>query len=284
MGAPSDLVVTSTQNGVTTLTMNMPARLNGWTFEMMAALRSALDHAATDEATRVVILTGTDPYYCAGVNLSATVQPFRPAALHAAIVEHNQRLFEMFLDSAKPILIAANGPAIGAAVTSATLCDAIIASERAMFSTPFAALAVPPEGCSSVMFPALMGEANAARMLGDEGWKPTAAEAHEAGLIDRVVPHETLLAEAQDWAEEWIASGAQRRFRGGLTLQQLKAINAQESVAVADAFLGGPFLWRQFRFLWRKKKWVPAVIFFCVGVTRPLWALFLPPLQRGDPG
>ena len=52
----------------------------------------------------------------------------------------------------QPILIAANGPAIGACVTSATLCDGILASEKATFNVPFAALGITPEGCSSVHF------------------------------------------------------------------------------------------------------------------------------------
>ena len=56
--------------------------------------------------------------------------------------------FDMFLDFPKPIIAAINGPAIGASVTSATLCDAIImAEEGATLSTPFARLGVPPEGC-----------------------------------------------------------------------------------------------------------------------------------------
>jgi enoyl-CoA hydratase/carnithine racemase len=60
-----------------------------------------------------------------------------------------RELFAMFLDFPKPIVVAVNGPAIGAAVTSATLCDAIFCSTTATFVTPFAALGLPPEGTSS---------------------------------------------------------------------------------------------------------------------------------------
>ena len=56
-----------------------------------------------------------------------------------------------------------------------------------------ARLGVPPEGCSSVHFARIMGEANAERMLGKEGWKPIAHEAKEVGLIKEVVPHDRLL-------------------------------------------------------------------------------------------
>ena len=278
--ASSDLILWSTLNGVTTLTMNMPARLNGWTLPMMEALKAAFGRAALDAETQVVILTGADPYYCAGVNLSSTIQLGHPRALHAAIVEHNEALFEAFLGFAKPILVAANGPGIGASVTAATLCDGIIASERATFSTPFAALGVTPEGCSSLLFARLMGAQTAARMLGEEGWKPTAAEAHEAGLVQWLAPHDELLTEAQRIAEGWIAEGAVRTFRGEADLETLREVNARESVGVANSFLGGPFLKGQFRFLWRKKKRGPAMMFLTLWLTRPLWGLLLSGQKR----
>lgn len=268
-------ILTHESDGVTTLTMNRPARLNGWTLEMMDALRKALDAAAVDAETGVVILTGTDPYYCAGVNLSSTLRPAHPRRMRALIIQHNQALFDMFLDFPKPLLVAVNGPAIGASVTSATLCDGIIASEKATFSTPFAALGIPPEGCSSVQFARIMDEKSAARMLGEEGWKPTAQEALEAGLIQWTAPHEKLLEEARRIALEWIAKDAKRRFRGGSNREELKAVNASESIALADAFLGTAFIHGQFRFLWRKRKWGPAATFLAMLVTRPLWSRLL---------
>jgi len=263
------------QDGVTTLTMNTPERLNGWTLKMMDALKEGFRVAARDDDTSVLVLTGADPYYCAGVNLSATLRPMHPRKLRAMIVELNQALFDTFLDFPKPLLVAVNGPAIGASVTSATLCDGIIASEKATFSTPFAALGVPPEGCSSVHFARIMGQANADRMLGEEGWKPTAEEALEAGLIQWVAPHDTLAAEAERIALEWVASGSVRSFRGGSERDELKAVNASESAKLADAFLSAPFIKAQFKFLWSKKKWGPAAMFLTMLISRPLWARLL---------
>jgi enoyl-CoA hydratase/carnithine racemase len=270
----SELILSSTLNGVTTLTMNMPKRLNGWTAEMMVALMANLTRAADEEATRVVILTGADPYYCAGVNLGSTMRLGHPRTLHAMIVEHNQALFEAFLNFPKPILIAANGPGIGACVTSATLCDGIIASEKATFSTPFARLGLPAEGCSSVHFERLMGKANAERMLGPEGWKPTGAEALEVGLVQWVAAHDALLADAQKIAEGWVEAGKKREYRGA-DLADLLAVNRTESVAVADAFLDRPFLKGQFEFLWKKKKRAPSMIFMMLWLTHPLWSRLL---------
>ena len=252
--------------------MNMPKRLNGWTGPMMDALKAALLEAAEDDACKALILTGADPYYCAGVNLGATIQLSHPKKLHAMIVEHNQQLFEAFLRFPKPILIAANGPAIGACVTSATLCDGVIASEKATFSTPFAALGVAAEGCSSVHFERLMGPGPTRRMLGEEGWKPTGTEAARVGLIQWVVPHDQLLAEAQKIAEGWVAEGKERSFRGGSTLDELLAVNARESVEVADSFLARPFLKGQFKFLWKKKKRAPALTFLTLWLSQPIWS------------
>ncbi len=266
---------THKRDGVTTLTMNTPERLNGWTMEMMDAFKEGFRVAALDDETRVLIFTGADPYFCAGVNLSATLRPGHPRKVRALIVEHNQAVFDAFLDFPKPLLVAVNGPAIGASVTSATLCDGIIASDKATFSTPFVALGLPPEGCSSVHFARIMGQANAERMLGKEGWKPTAEEALEAGLINWVAPHDKLGEEAQRIAQQWIASEAKRSFRAGSKREELKAINARESVTLADAFLSTPFLKAQLRFLWSKKKRGTAAMFLAMLVSRPLWSRLL---------
>ena len=239
---------------------------------MLDALQATMSAAATDAATKVLILTGTDPYYCAGVNLSGAFQLAHPRKMHANIVQRNEALFNLFLDFPKPILVAVNGPAIGASVTSATLCDAIIASEKATFSTPFAALGVPPEGCSSILFERLIGKRNAARMLGPEGWRPTAQEALDTGLIHKVVAHDALQTEARRMAEQWVDEGVTRHFRGNSQLDELKAVNRRESVQIADAFLGVPFLKAQLKFLSAKKKWRAAAIFLALLALRPIWS------------
>lgn len=271
-GASKELILTSNEDGVTTLIMNNPKRLNGWTAPMLEALTTAFTTAAADEHTKALILTGADPYYCAGVNLGGALKLGHPRALHAMIVEHNQALFELFLSFPKPILIAANGPAIGACVTSATLCDGIIASEKATFSTPFAALGVASEGCSTVHLARLIGEESAQRMLGVEGWKPNADEALSVGLVQWRVAHEDLLSEAQTIAAGWVKDGRERTFRGGSTKEELLAVNATESIAVADSFLARPFLKGQFKFLWRKKKRAPALTFMTLWLTQPVWS------------
>ncbi len=273
---PADLLLSKTEDGVTTLTMNHPARLNGWTMEMIDALEAGLARAGKDEATKVLILTGTGDYYSAGVNLGGSLKLEHPKKLHEFIVEKNKALFQMFIDFPKPILIAVNGPAIGAPVTSATLCDGVIASEKATFSTPFARLGVTPEGCSSVVFPRLLGTKNARRMLEDEGWKPSAREAEESGLIQWVAPDDALLDEAKTIARQWIEEGRERTYPLGMTREELSKINARESLELATAFLSPPFLMGQAKFLWSKKKRPLALMFLGLRVTHPAWSRLLP--------
>ena len=199
--ASSDLVLTEKAGRVSRLTMNNPSKLNGWTVSMLGALFKSLDDLAEDEDTEVVVLTGMDPYYCAGASLSEHFRLMHPRKFHAFIAENNERLFGKFLNFPKPILIAANGPAVGGAVTSALLCDGrwsvrvlrhiskcpagIIASERATFHANFKQLAVSPEGCSTVHLQRIVGARAADKML-THGVKIGAEEALEIGLPARI--------------------------------------------------------------------------------------------------
>ncbi|GAB3528434.1 enoyl-CoA hydratase-related protein [Photobacterium alginatilyticum] len=265
-------LLTRLTDGVLIMTMNRPKKLNGWTLDMMDALGEAFVKANTNEAVKAVVLTGSGNYYSAGVNLGGSLKLMHPKKLRELIVKNNKALFELFLNCEKPLLIAVNGPAIGASVTASTLANSIIASENATFSTPFAALGITPEGCSSVHFPRLMGEKNAQRMLGSEGWKPKATEALEAGLVQRVVPHEQLMDEAERIARGWVINQEPRQFMAGSQLDDLKTANARESEQLADAFLGADFLREQSRFLWSKKKYAPSMMFFSLWSLRPFWA------------
>eukprot|EP00092_Neocalanus_flemingeri_P080239 GFUD01100074.1.p1 GENE.GFUD01100074.1~~GFUD01100074.1.p1 ORF type:complete len:305 (+),score=107.79 GFUD01100074.1:55-969(+) len=266
------LVFSSTKNKVTTLTMNDPKKLNGWSGPMMLTLQDRFLQHAADPDTKVVILTGADPYYCAGVNLASTIQPMHPKKLHTMIRTSNQAVFDSFLDFPKPILIAANGPAIGACVTSASTCDAILASEKATFLVPFAKLSIPPEGCSSVHFERMLGKEAARKML-EDGWKPSAAEAKEIGLVQDVVQHDQLMVRAQELAEQWVAAGKVKEIPAGGSVEEYKAVNAKESLELADAFLSYPFLDAQYNFL--KSKGKSATVFMVLKTLRPVWSKLL---------
>lgn len=243
--------------------------------DMMESLKEAFSLANTDENVKAIILTGVGKYYSAGVNLAGTLKVMPPKALHGLIVKNNQRLFEVFLNCEKPLLVAINGPAIGASVTSATLANCIVAADNATFSTPFSALGITPEGCSSYHFPRLLGEENCQRMLGKEGWKPTAEEALTVGLVQKVVPQALLMEEANRIAQDWITNKEERQFLANSSLKALQAANTSESVQLADAFMSAAFLKAQARFFFTKKKYAPSITFCMLWALRPLWARFL---------
>ena len=270
----SELVLTATRNQVTTLTMNSPAKLNGWTVPMVDNIAKLLEDHGKAPETKAVILTGSDPYYCAGAELSKMIRIMNPKKLHRQRTEYNAFLFNIFLDFPKPILIAVNGPAIGAAVTSAALCDGIIASEKATFLTPFGRLGVPGEGCSTVHFERILGKEAADRML-KEDWEVSAEDARRIGLVSEVVPHKELMERAQMIAESWVAEGRERRILGGGQRQEYKEINAAESVKVADAFLSYDFLDGQYWFLTSKGKIKDARVFWIMKTFHPFWSKFL---------
>ena len=269
-----DLLVLSTKNKVTTVTMNNPKKLNGWTVAMCNSMFETFDKLANDDQTKVMILTGSDPYYSAGAALSENITPMHPRKLHNMIVDNNEKLFNTFLDFPKPILVAANGPAIGATVTSAALCDGILASEQATFITPFARLCVSAEGCSSVHFERMMGQEAAERML-LRGEKISAAEALNIGLVSEVVTHTELLARAQQLAETWVSQGRRRTIPGNQDVSEYKKVNRRESVQVADSFLSHNFLDNQVTFLRSKGKGREARVFWILKTLRHIWSKLL---------
>ena len=271
----SSLVVTTTANAVRTIRMNKPKKLNAWTLPMLTELMNEFKRAEEDPYCRVMILTGTDPYYCAGADLGSLFKPMSPKALAALLKNSNQRLFDTFLNRKKPMIVAVNGTAFGASVTSATLCDAIIASDKASFLTPFARLGVPPEGCSSIHFERLIGPNAAKRML-QENWKVPAKDAKEINLVDEVVPHDELLEAAQTLGEKWVAEGKlDISARGFTDFDNLRAVNERESIALAKQFMSYEFLNKQANFLGEKGKTTPARIFKFAAISRPLWSIFL---------
>ena len=266
------VLVQSLTNRVMTLRFNDPRKKNAWGAEMLEALLSSLNRAASDPSVSVVILTGTGDYYCSGVDFVSSFPVMRPSLLVEHLHASNQRLFDTFILFPKPIIVAANGPAIGASVTSATLCDAILASPTASFHTPFAALGIVPEGCSSYWFEKVMGVDASNRMLGAEGWRPTAAEAHAAGFVRQVIGSGDVLAAAQVMGENWASSGRRRSVVEQGEVPTLLKVNAAESKALARAFVDTKFLSAMYEAARAKGKTKLAAAFWVLMHTRPLWS------------
>ena len=103
-----------------------------------------------------------------------------PSTMRSHIEKYNRGVFDPYITFPKPIIAAVNGPAIGMAVTTASLTDYRIAAPTATFHTPFAQLGLPPEGCSSINFERLMGKKGSMIML-EKGEKIDANKALELG-------------------------------------------------------------------------------------------------------
>ena len=195
-----------TADGVCTLTLNRPARLNAVTAVMIDELIAALDRADADDAVRSVIVTGAGRAFCAGADLSAGGATFDRAARGAAEEsgphrDGGGRVALRIFDMKKPMIAAINGPAVGFGVTMTLPMDIRLASSAARIGFVFARRGVVPEACSTWFLPRLVGMARAAEWV-YTGRVFGAEEAREGGLVSRVLPPEALLPAARELALE----------------------------------------------------------------------------------
>jgi enoyl-CoA hydratase/carnithine racemase len=240
---------------------------------MLEAMGSALEAVAEDCSVKAAILTGSGSYYSSGGDFMdmGTPDSFLPAGISKLVADFNEKLFDRFLDFPKPLLCAINGPAIGGAVTSAGLCDMVIASPSATFHTPFTELGLSPEGCSSLVFPQKLGEQNAHIIL-TEGRKVDAITAAEMGLVDELVPPGKLLQRAKEIALQWVAEGRERSIIRDGQLKELKVTNRNESARLGEAVIADPFLAAQYKFAANRNKTTAMWALWLARWVRPMWA------------
>lgn len=262
-------IVISHRNGVATLRLNRPKQLNGLRKKDTACLRTCLAEYSQDGSVKAVVLTGTGPYYSAGADFADSAVLAWPSTMRKQIAKYNRELFDAFLDFPKPIMVAVNGPAIGAAVTTASLTDLIICSTTASFHTPFAALGLPAEGCSSFNFPRILGKEHAQTMLVD-GEKIGAVRAKAFGLVAEVVPPDQLAARAQEIAEDWIHRNYVRPIIKLGLVQKLKDVNREESVALGKAVMEKPFFEASLRIATSQGKSDAAWLFWTLSKLSPI--------------
>jgi enoyl-CoA hydratase/carnithine racemase len=193
-------------DGVCTLTLNRPDKLNALTSAMLQQLLEALDRADADDAVRAVIVTGSGRAFCAGADLSAGGATFDAAARgrSAAAAEHRDsgglvtlRIFDL----TKPVIAAINGPAVGFGVTMTLAMDVRLASTAARLGFVFTRRGVVPEACSTWFLPRLVGISRAAEWM-YTGRVFDAEEARAGGLVSRVLPPAELLPAARALARE----------------------------------------------------------------------------------
>lgn len=184
------------------ITLNRPERLNAHIPQMGRDLTAAIREADADDSVRAVIVTGAGRAFCAGQDLS-DVDVFRRdnAEPGDEFATRDHEFLAAFLDCRKPIIAAINGAAVGAGSTMILPMDFRIASTKAKFGFVFVKLGIVPESGAAWFLPRLVGDSWTRRWC-LTGRLFDAAEAHKAGLVDKVVEPENLLEEALGLARD----------------------------------------------------------------------------------
>jgi enoyl-CoA hydratase/carnithine racemase len=191
-------------DGVLTVTLSRPEKLNAFTPTMMNELVDAFDRADGDDAVRVIIVTGAGRGFCAGADLSAGGQTFdavRRGATEEVSRDGGGRVSLRIFESLKPVIGAINGPAVGVGVTMTLPMDIRLASDSARFGFVFARRGIVPEAASTWFLPRLVGPSQAAEWL-FTARVFNAAEAQAGGLVRSVHPGDQLLGVATALARE----------------------------------------------------------------------------------
>jgi len=201
-------VETSLVGSVLTITLNRPESYNAFTTSMHGALRAALEKAASDDV-RAVVLTGAGKGFCAGQDIGEFRKLDHDVGEHLEATYHpNVRAIRAL---EKPVIAAINGPAAGAGLSLACVCDYRIAADTAGFVPGFVGIGLVPDSGGSYFVARLLGPARAFTWM-TSNRKLSAAEALAWGLVDEVVPADSLLARASELAAAY--AGAPTRGIG----------------------------------------------------------------------
>lgn len=199
-----DILVSTSEGGVRTITFNRPAKRNAITFQMYHDVVAHLQAADADPAVRVVVLTGAGSFFCSGNDLSnfAAAATQGPAKIAADGEVTLKAYVKSFIHLAKPLIVGLNGPCVGIAMTTLPLADLVYASHKATLHAPLTALGQTPEGTASLTFPQVMGPARASELL-LLGRKITAETAVSYGLVNEVWEDGEFAAKLQVRAAPW---------------------------------------------------------------------------------
>ena len=200
----SEHLIYRKDEGIATITLNRPQKLNAFTSEMYQGMMQMINDAATDDAVKVLVLTGTGRAFCVGADVKRLEQGLpRRDASHVPIDPSSDtvsRILTLPLQRMeKPVIAAVNGIAAGGGLDAACACDIRIASERATFSSVFVRRGIVPTMGGTYFLPRLVGIDRACEMI----WTGDLVDAEEAariGLVTRVVPHDELEAATEELA------------------------------------------------------------------------------------
>ena len=206
-----ETILYAVDDGVATITLNRPDKLNAFTARMMKELIAAFDETDGDDKVRAVIVTGAGRAFCAGADLSGGANTFdrnQPQALEReegkvgdVYRDGGGRVTLRIYESLKPVIAAVNGPAVGVGITMQLPMDIRMASTDARFGFVFARRGITPEAASSWFLPKVVGLSTALEWCYTGRVFP-ASEAHERGLVRSLHAPDELLPAARALARE----------------------------------------------------------------------------------
>jgi 2-(1,2-epoxy-1,2-dihydrophenyl)acetyl-CoA isomerase len=186
------------QDRIAILTLNRPERLNAWTSQMSAEIIDAISDANHDANIGAIVVTGAGRGFCAGADIKDNFK----ARIDAGPEQQRPATdYVNFIRESKPVIAAINGVAIGVGLTLTLPFDVIVASESARFGFAFVKMGVVPELASSHFLVARVGFGQASEMC-LTGRLYAAAEVHEKGLTNYLVPADELMTRATSIANE----------------------------------------------------------------------------------
>ena len=198
-----ETLLTETRNGIGTITVNRPDARNAVNRQVMEDLRAALDAFRDDERVGAVVFTGAgDKAFVAG----ADIGELRERTPLDGLAARMQQLYDEVESFEKPTIAAVNGYALGGGCELAMACDIRIASENARFGLPETGLSIIPGAGGTQRLARLVGKGRAVEMI-LTGRTLEAGEAHNIGLVTRVVPQEELLGRVRETAEQILSKG-----------------------------------------------------------------------------
>ncbi len=186
-----------TGEGIATLTLSRPDRLNAYTVEMGVELFRTLGELDRDDRVRAIVITGAGRAFCAGADLAAGGATFAGERSWEAAGRYEAQVRPWNMRT--PVIAAINGPAVGIGATLPLQWDIRLASERAKIGFVFTRRGIIPEAGSTWILPRLVGMSKALELL-VTGRILGAEEALDYGLVSRVLPHDDLLPAARELA------------------------------------------------------------------------------------
>ncbi|MEP3245665.1 MAG: crotonase/enoyl-CoA hydratase family protein [Sneathiella sp.] len=200
----TDLILTEQHGNVLLLTLNRPEKLNALNYALIDQMMILLDRIEEDDSLQAVILTGAgEKAFSAGADIHEFSKSIAKGPDQAVrdFVRRGQRMTARLEAFPKPVLAAVNGLAYGGGCEITEAAPLAIASDRAIFAKPEIKIGIPPTFGGTQRLPRLAGRKRALELL-LSGDPFTPDQALEMGLINKIVPHETLLEAAFEMAEK----------------------------------------------------------------------------------